>query len=115
MCPFSPSQLELLTILKKFKGISCGEESVMSKLIEDLYSIVFRRFGFRNLMLFNRARLAKWLWHYVTERKASWRAMMEAKYKSLWSGWCPNAVHGSYRVEVWKNIRRGGKEVSLDL
>lgn len=71
--------------------------------------------GVRNLILFNRARLAKWLWHYATKREVSWRAMMEAKYKSLWTGWCSNAVHGTYGVEVWKNIRRGGKEISLDL
>jgi hypothetical protein len=31
---------------------------------------------------------------------------MEAKYESLCGGWCSNAMHGSHRVGVLKNIRR---------
>lgn len=31
--------------------------------------------------------------------------VVEAKYQSLWGGWYSNSVQGSYRVEVWKNIR----------
>jgi len=27
------------------------------------------------------------------------------KYDSMWGGWCSNAVNGSYRVGVWRNIR----------
>jgi hypothetical protein len=30
----------------------------------------------------------------------------------MWGGWCSNAVIGSFRVRVWKNIRRGVGGVS---
>jgi hypothetical protein len=31
---------------------------------------------------------------------------VEAKYGSLWGGWCSKEVRGSYGVSLWKNIRR---------
>ena len=31
---------------------------------------------------------------------------MEVKYESLCGGWCSNAMHGSHRVGVLKNMRR---------
>jgi hypothetical protein len=37
---------------------------------------------------------------------------VEAKCQSLWGGWYSNSVHGSYRVGVWKNIRRGWSDFS---
>jgi hypothetical protein len=40
------------------------------------------------------------------EREALWILVVETKYKSMWDGWCSNAVYGSYGVEAWKNIRR---------
>jgi hypothetical protein len=41
------------------------------------------------------------------EREALKRVAMDSKYGSAWDGWCSNEVHGSYRVRIWKNIRRG--------
>jgi hypothetical protein len=32
---------------------------------------------------------------------------VDSKYGSMWGGWFSNEVHGSYVVELWKNIRRG--------
>lgn len=32
---------------------------------------------------------------------------MDSKFGSLWGGWCFNELVDSYRVGVWKNIRRG--------
>jgi hypothetical protein len=61
----------------------------------------------RNLVLFNRALMGKWLWRYATERGALWRRVVDAKYDSLSGGWCSKEVGGSYGVGVWKCIRRG--------
>uniref|UniRef100_A0A2N9GCH1 Reverse transcriptase domain-containing protein n=1 Tax=Fagus sylvatica TaxID=28930 RepID=A0A2N9GCH1_FAGSY len=60
----------------------------------------------RNLRRFNQALLGKWLWRYGLERDALWRRVVEAKYGSLWGGWCSKEVRGSYGVGLWKNIRR---------
>jgi hypothetical protein len=40
------------------------------------------------------------------EREALWRLVVEVKYDNMWGGWCSKEV-GSFRVGVWKNIRRG--------
>jgi hypothetical protein len=42
---------------------------------------------------------------------------VDSKYSSAWGGWCFNEVHGSYGVELWKNIRRfwGSFLAPLDL
>jgi hypothetical protein len=37
----------------------------------------------RNLMMFNRAFLGKWLWCYGLERKAWWRVTVDSKFGSL--------------------------------
>jgi hypothetical protein len=42
--------------------------------------------GIRNLMVFNRALLGKWLWLYRIERDAWWRVVVDLKYGSLWGG-----------------------------
>uniref|UniRef100_A0A2N9F8S0 Uncharacterized protein n=1 Tax=Fagus sylvatica TaxID=28930 RepID=A0A2N9F8S0_FAGSY len=61
----------------------------------------------RNLRSFNKALLGKWLWRYGLEREALWRLVVDAKYGSLWGGWCSKSGTGSYGVSVWKFIRRG--------
>jgi len=33
--------------------------------------------------------------------------MLDAKFGSLWGGWCSNEPAGLYGVGVWKNIIRG--------
>lgn len=39
----------------------------------------------RIMLLFNRALLEKWLWHYMHER-CLWRVVMDSKYGSSWGG-----------------------------
>jgi len=40
------------------------------------------------LVMFNRALLGKWLWHYRIEREAWWRIAVDSKFGSFWGGWC---------------------------
>ena len=41
------------------------------------------------------------------ERDALWRMVMDAKYGSMWGGWCSNSVQGPYEFCLWKSIRKG--------
>jgi hypothetical protein len=63
--------------------------------------------GIRNLMVFNRALLGKWLWRNGLERDAWWRVVVDSKYGSLWGGWCSFESGGALGVGLWKNIRKG--------
>jgi hypothetical protein len=63
--------------------------------------------GIRKLRVFNQALLGKWLWHYMHEREAWWKIVVDAKYGSEWGGWhsVDNTVpHG---VGLWRYISRG--------
>jgi hypothetical protein len=64
--------------------------------------IVADGLGVRNLIQFNQALLGKWLWCFGMERDALWRLVVEAKYDSLWEGWCSIEVVGSFGVGVRK-------------
>jgi hypothetical protein len=68
--------------------------------------------GIRNLMVFNRALLGKWLWRYGLEREAWWRLAVDSKYGSLWGGWCSLVPTGAFGVGLWKNIRKGWEKFS---
>lgn len=41
------------------------------------------------------------------ERDALWRTVVDAKYGSMWGGWCSNSVQGPYEFFLWKSIRKG--------
>ena len=69
----------------------------------------------RNLRSFNQALLGKWLWRYRLERDALWRKVVEAKYGSLWGGWCSKDVRGSYGLSLWKYSRKGWESFSKHL
>jgi hypothetical protein len=43
--------------------------------------------GIRNLRVFNQALLGKWVWHYVHEREAWGRIVVDAKFGYEWGGW----------------------------
>jgi hypothetical protein len=43
------------------------------------------------------------------EREAWWRVVVEAKYGSMWSGWCTVPHTGA---SLWKNIRIGWENFS---
>jgi hypothetical protein len=68
--------------------------------------------GLRKLVDFNRALLGKWLWRYGREREAWWRVVVEAKYGSMWGGWCTVPRTGVSGVSLWKNIRLGWEAFS---
>ncbi|XP_059462221.1 uncharacterized protein LOC132191291, partial [Corylus avellana] len=58
-------------------------------------------------MVFNHALLGKWSWHYRSERDAWWRVVVDAKFGSLWGGWCSMELGGTFGVGLRKNIRKG--------
>jgi hypothetical protein len=62
--------------------------------------------GFRNLRLFNRVLLGKWLWRYENEADAFWRKLIFSKYGNLHGDWTIREVLGPYGVSLWKHIRK---------
>jgi hypothetical protein len=49
--------------------------------LEDYLLLVPRRgLGVKNLMLFNKALLGKWLWRFVQEENSLWRQVIVEKY-----------------------------------
>jgi hypothetical protein len=63
--------------------------------------------GIRNVRIFNKALLGKWLWRYAHKREAWWKSVVDAKYGFTWAGWCSLDSLGSHGVGLWKNIRKG--------
>jgi len=68
--------------------------------------------GIRNLVMFNRALLGKWLWRFGLERDAWWRGVIDSKFGSMWGGWCSRELVGAFGVGLWKNIRKGWETFS---
>jgi hypothetical protein len=56
----------------------------------------------RNMVMFNKTLMGKWLWRY-----ALWRKVVDSKYGRMGGGWCSKEVGGSFGFGVWKRIRRG--------
>jgi hypothetical protein len=71
--------------------------------------------GIRNLSIFNKALLGKWLWRYGADHEALWRRVVDSKYGSQWGGWCSHRVHVPYGVGLWKFIRAGWDSFSRHL
>ncbi len=63
--------------------------------------------GIKKLLLFNKALLGKWLWHYVHEDMALWRWVIEFTYVFSGQCWCTSEVKGTYGVGLPKYIRSG--------
>ena len=63
--------------------------------------------GIRNLSVFNKALLGKWLWRYPIESDSLWHQVVDSKYGSQWGGWCSNRVREPYGFSLWKFIRAG--------
>jgi hypothetical protein len=63
--------------------------------------------GIRNLTMFNKALLGKWLWRYAIESESLWRRVIDSKSGSMWGGWCSHIVTQAYGVSLWKFIRAG--------
>ena len=64
-------------------------------------------FGIRNLLMFNRALLGKWLWRYGLKRDARWRVVVDSKFGSLWGGWCSLEPRGAFGLGLLNYIRKG--------
>ena len=60
--------------------------------------------GFRNIRLFNRALMGKWLWRYGNEKDALWRSVIFSKYGNLQGDWTTREVNGPNGVSLWKHI-----------
>jgi hypothetical protein len=64
--------------------------------------------GIRNLRIFNKALLGKWLWRYAYEREALWKSVVDAKYGSTWAGWCSLDPPGLTEWGFGRTLGRGG-------
>jgi hypothetical protein len=62
--------------------------------------------GFRNLTMFNKALLGKWLWRYGNEEDAFWRLLICSKYGNSHGGWTTTEVTRPHGVSLWKTIRK---------
>ncbi|RVW90819.1 putative ribonuclease H protein [Vitis vinifera] len=63
--------------------------------------------GIRNLAIFNKALLGKWLWRFANENESLWKQIISSKYDLQNGGWCSKGVRDCYGVGVWKAIRNG--------
>nr|CAN70181.1 hypothetical protein VITISV_000006 [Vitis vinifera] len=63
--------------------------------------------GIRNLAIFNKALLGKWLWRFANENEFLWKQIFSSKYDLQEGGWCSKGVRDRYGVGVWKTIRNG--------
>ena len=63
--------------------------------------------GIRNVTVFNKALLGKWLWRYATEPMSLWRRVVDSKYGSQWGGWCSKHSKEPYGVSLWNQIGKG--------
>jgi hypothetical protein len=60
--------------------------------------------GVRDLIVFNKALLGKWLWRFGVEDSKFWRCVLAAKYGVTGRGWCTRPVRGSHGCSLWKGI-----------
>jgi hypothetical protein len=63
--------------------------------------------GVKNLCLFNKALLGKWLWRFGAEDSHLWRRVIAAKYGEEWGGWQSKPYRGSHGCGLWKSISVG--------
>jgi hypothetical protein len=60
--------------------------------------------GVRDLIVFNKALLGKWMWRFGVEESKFWRRVLVAKYGVTRRGWCTRLVRGSHGCSFWKGI-----------
>ena len=61
--------------------------------------------GIRNLAIFNKALLGKWLWRLANENESLWKQIISSNYDLQEGGWCSKGVRDRYGVGVWKAMR----------
>ena len=69
--------------------------------------ITYGGLGVKNLILFNKALLGKWLWRFGAEESHLWRRVIAAKYGVEWGGWQSKPCRGSHGCGLWKSISLG--------
>jgi hypothetical protein len=63
--------------------------------------------GVKNLTLFNKALLGKWLWRFGVEESHLWKRVIVAKYGMEWGGWRSKPCRGTHSYGLWKGISWG--------
>ena len=63
--------------------------------------------GIKNLIVFNKALLGKWLWRIGVEDSHLWRKVIVAKYGMEWGAWRFKPFRGAHGCGLWKNIFSG--------
>lgn len=58
--------------------------------------ITFGGLGVKNLIMFNKALLGKWLWCFGVEDSQLWRRVIAAKYGLEWGGWRSKPYRGTH-------------------
>ncbi|RVX09662.1 F-box protein [Vitis vinifera] len=66
--------------------------------------------GIRNLAIFNKALLGKWLWRFANENDSLWKQIISSNYDLQDGGWCSKGGRDRYGVGVWKAIRNGWED-----
>jgi hypothetical protein len=72
-----------------------GDEFYLISWSKVCSSFVEGSLGARNLILFNRNLLGKWLWCNGYEREDWWRVVVYSKFGRSWDGWCSNEPLGA--------------------
>lgn len=62
--------------------------------------------GVRNLAIFNKDLLGKWLWRYPREEHRLWRRVVDARGGCSRLGWGPVEGNFAYGVCLWKHITK---------
>jgi hypothetical protein len=63
--------------------------------------------GIRDVAIFNKALLGKWLRRYSTEPNSLWRQVIDSKYGGQGNFWVSNRVNTPHGVSLWRHIRTG--------
>lgn len=60
--------------------------------------------GVKDLKVFKRALLGKWLWRFGVEENALWREVAVEKYGSSEGGWRTRAITVPFGCGMWRSI-----------
>ncbi|OVA05875.1 hypothetical protein BVC80_1701g6 [Macleaya cordata] len=59
----------------------------------------------------NLALLAKWSWHFCTEKDHLWFIIIQEKFGPHKSGWCPNPTLQTHGHSCWRSIAEAGRKM----
>ena len=58
--------------------------------------------------------LGKWNWRLATEDNPPWKKLIKLKYGLEVGEWFSKEPKGSFRVGLWKDIRKEGQQMKQD-